>query len=273
MRWWSCKITATALLLVLFVCFCVHRYRPWELPQRQAPQQAERPQPLPFNSRSSYQDDYVPCVHGLLSCIIMRAHTHTKHTIDRSWWIHSTVSAQCLCAEKAASGQLAQNNTAHEKRNGAHRSSLVTCTAASTNNNTATTNNNNNNNNSSSSSSKPQRQHQQQLQQQQQQQQQQQTTMTTNNNNNNNHQRTTTTTNNNNNNNKQQQHQQQSSQQQQQQQQQQRRRYAMEARQPVPPPARPGPKVPFTSRTTVQDDFQAYAIPRKKYVILMPAKQ
>ncbi len=84
-------------------------YRPWELPKRQQPQQAERPQPLPFNSRSSYQDDYVP--------------------------------------------------------------------------------------------------------------------------------------------------------------------YALEARQPVPPPSRPGPKIPFNSRTTVQDDFQAYAIPRKKYVVLMPAKQ
>eukprot|EP00750_Incisomonas_marina_P032531 INCI9208.1.p1 GENE.INCI9208.1~~INCI9208.1.p1 ORF type:complete len:291 (-),score=53.98 INCI9208.1:1438-2310(-) len=35
-------------------------FRQWELPKREQPQQAQRPQSLPFNARSSYQDDFVP---------------------------------------------------------------------------------------------------------------------------------------------------------------------------------------------------------------------
>ena len=35
------------------------QYQAWELPKRQQPQQAQVPQSLPFNARSSYQDDFV----------------------------------------------------------------------------------------------------------------------------------------------------------------------------------------------------------------------
>jgi len=36
------------------------QFQAWDLPKRQQPEPVQRHETLPFNARSSYQDDYVP---------------------------------------------------------------------------------------------------------------------------------------------------------------------------------------------------------------------